>query len=280
MEGWHSYHILDPVQKQLKGSTHFFVDHGVARCPLRAPFGSVDVASDLPAEVFVAFLTYIEDQLHLLNVSKIIVKLAPELYDPERLVVAANYFITRNYTLADADVGTVIPVTERSFHEIIHPRKQRKLQQSRAGALRFVMLDAASLYSVYNFIAACRQKKKFELSISYEDLLRTVQAMPKEYPLFAVFHDREMVAATVGIRVYENILYHFISDHIRKIGSLSPVLILMEGIYNYCRKQKISLLDLGTSTVDRVPNFKLVRFKSELGAKLSHKFTFEKDLSL
>lgn len=277
--GWHSYHILDSDHAKVKGSAHFIVEGGSAKCPLKAPFGSVDVSEDISSDLFVKFLDYIEDQLLHLGVSKIVIKLAPELYDPERLVVASNFFLTHHYDIRDAEVGAIIPVTERNFNEIIHPRKKRKLQQSRGDGLSFLLLGADSLSSVYDFIAARRQPKKYSLSISRDDLLRTVQRMPKQYPLFAVFHQGEMVAASVTIKVYDNILYHFISDHVRKIGPLSPALVLMEGIYDYCRAENIRLLDLGTSTVDGVPNFKLVKFKTELGAKISHKFTFEKSLS-
>lgn len=276
--GWHSCHILDNDERVVKGSVYFFVADGIARSPLRAPFGSVDVASDVSNEVFVKFLSFVEAQLRLANASKIIIKLAPESYDAQRLVVAANFFFTRHYKLMHAEVGAVMPVSDKNFDDIIHPRKKRKLQQSRGHGLRFEVLDLESLSLVYRFIAACRQPKNYELSITSEDLLHTVQRMPQQYPLFAVFYEGEMVAASVTIRAYEHVLYHFISDHVRKIGSLSPALILMEGIYNYCRRENISLLDLGTSTVDGIPNLKLLKFKRELGAEFSHKFTFEKDL--
>lgn len=256
----------------------FSLREGVARSPLRAPFGSLDARESLPPKVVFAFLTFVEERLKQAGASSIIIKNPPDLYNPELMTLMSNFYLTHHYDIVDAEVGAVIPVTAKPFAEIIHPRKKRKLQQSLTGALTFLRMGHNELSSVYKFITECRSEKNYRLSISLEELRQFVDSFPDDYLLFAVFHQRTMVAASVAVRVHEQELYHFISDHIRKIGVMRPALILMEGIYDYCVSVGISLLDLGTSTLQGQPDVKLLRFKTEIGGHLTHKFTFQKKL--
>lgn len=256
----------------------FNITDGVARSPLRAPFGSLDLKPGLAPCVVFDFLTFVEDKLRSMQVTRIVVKNPPDLYDPQRMALLTNFFLTHQYQVIDAEVGAIIPVSSDAFSKKIHPRKKRKLEQSSTGSLRFVRLKQNALADVYDFIAACRLQKNYKLSITLDELSQFVDRFPDDYLLFAVFHSTQMVGASVSIRVNNNALYHFISDHVRKLGALRPSLILMEGIYEYCRSENILHLDLGTSTLDGRPDVKLLRFKAEIGGQLTHKFSFYKDL--
>ena len=56
----------------------------------------------------------------------------------------------------------------------------------------------------------------------------------------------------------------------------SPVVILSSGIYDYCSDERISLLDVGTSTMNGFPDPGLLRFKRALGFKESIKLAYRK----
>ena len=275
--GWSSFYILQ--EDEVCAAMRFCTVGDVAMSPLRAPFGSLDARKGIPPQVVFAFLTFVEENLRRSGASRIVVKNPPDLYDSQGIALLTNFFLTHQYQITDAEIGAVIPVSENHFSERIHRRKKRKLEQSRIDALRFRKLERDALADVYNFIAACRLPKNYTLSISLKELTQFVDRFPDDYLLFAVFHEGEMVAASVAIRVHEMALYHFISDHIRQVGALRPALILMEGIYDYCFSGGIQLLDLGTSTLDGKPDAKLLRFKTEIGGCLTYKFSFSKTLS-
>jgi hypothetical protein len=182
------------------------------------------------------------------------------------------------FTISTAELSSVISVTSKSFCEIIHPRKKRKLNQSLTGSLEFKVMGNDQSKDVYTFIEQHRMHKNYELSISREHLLASVKRMPGSYHLFGVYNEGNLVAASVAVRVSEKILYHFISDHVRKINDARPGLVLMQGIYQFCQQNQIELLDLGTSASDGLPNFKLIKFKSELAGQTTQKLTFTKKL--
>jgi hypothetical protein len=56
------------------------------------------------------------------------------------------------------------------------------------------------------------------------------------------------------------------------------VVTLADAIYTHCQTQGTRLLDVGTSTVDRQPNFGLIQFKSGLGFSASLKLRMTRNI--
>jgi hypothetical protein len=116
------------------------------------------------------------------------------------------------------------------------------------------------------------------MSVSAGELLETVSVFPDRYHLFVVRQEQKVVAASVGIGVTDKILYNFLANHETEYNHLSPAIILMEGIYDYCRLNRIHLFDLGTSALQGEPNFSLLDFKVHIGGRLTSKFSFYKNI--
>ena len=275
-DGWFSFYILDPQTMSVHGHVHFHVHDQLAVTPLRAPFGSVETSPAVSAETLAHFLRFAESRLLQAGVLKIVIKNPPDVYHPVTARILHALLFNAGYTIASAETTSVIVVSSALFSDVVHRRKRRKLKQSGSLPFVFAQLDTNSLPDVYDFISVCRISKKYRLSITLDDLRRTADEFPEEYHIFGVYYSGQLVAASIAIQVNDKVLYHFISDHIRKIGSFSPALVLMEGIYNFCIRRKLQILDLGTSAPDAVPNARLLNFKKELGAKVSDKFTFMK----
>lgn len=278
-EGWLSFYVLHPKTSAVHAHMHVHLGAGIAVTPLRAPFGSIETSPVLAPEMIFDFLEFVESKLGAAGASQIIIRNPPDAYDPGRAGLVNSFLIMRGYTVVAADVGSVIPVTSRSFADGLHARKKRKLNQSKGHAFHFAALQADELQSVYDFIRACRHTKGYPLSVTFDDLRHGLERCPGAYVLFGVYAKEELVAASVATLVNDRILYHFISDHTRKTGVFSPALVLMEGIYDYCVQKDLAILDLGTSVIAGKPNFKLLNFKRELGAMDTAKFTFSKTLA-
>ena len=277
--GWSSFYIVHPETKSIHGHIHFYVSEGSAVSPLRAPFGSIEASSHMPAAVMKDFLKFAEIRLIRAGVSRIVVKNPPEAYHPavaERF--RAVFVDDLKYAVRYSETTSIIHVSPTPFGNVIHPRKKRKLKQSHSVPYIFSQLEKESLPAVYEFISLHRTQKKYRLSITLDELRRRMDHFPRTYHIFGVYHMERLVAASVAITVNDNVLYHFISDHIPRIASFSPALVLMEGLYNFCQQQNLELLDLGTSAPDEKPSASLSRFKGELGGKPAFKFTFEKNL--
>ena len=140
------------------------------------------------------------------------------------------------------------------------------------------MLSEKDLAEVYGFIESCHGEKGYAMSISLDKLRETIGRFPDRYVLSAVKDQGAMRAAAISIRVTDGILYNFIVNHEKRFNALSPPVLLMEGLYEYCQANGIALFDLGTSARDGHPNFSLLDFKLHLGGAPTSKFSFYKKL--
>ena len=114
--------------------------------------------------------------------------------------------------------------------------------------------------------------------MSLQALQKVSQEFPGHFLLSVVKDGEKIVAANISIRVNSKVLYNFYHDHVNEYDAISPVVILNEGLYEYCQCEGLQLLDLGTSTRDGKVNESLLEFKIRLGAQTSRKLTFVKSL--
>jgi CelD/BcsL family acetyltransferase involved in cellulose biosynthesis len=110
------------------------------------------------------------------------------------------------------------------------------------------------------------------------ELMNVIRVYPDRIILFGAYDRQDLAAASISIRVSKRIVYNFYSAHPRKYDFLSPVVMLMQGMYGWSQKHDVGLIDLGTSFLDGQPNYGLLDFKLRLSGIPSTKLTFEKDL--
>lgn len=115
--------------------------------------------------------------------------------------------------------------------------------------------------------------------MTLEQVVNTSNSFADDFFIFGVFDGQKLAAASISIRTNTKTLYDFYHDHDAAFDSMSPVVMLVDGIYSFCRDKNLSLLDLGTSSLNNTHNFSLLHFKLLVGAQPSPKFTFEKNLS-
>ena len=114
--------------------------------------------------------------------------------------------------------------------------------------------------------------------MTFPALAKTVKAVPSSFYLVGVYLGKELVGASIVIRVSKSIAYTFYLGHKQQHKKLSPSVFLISKLYDWCRKQGIGLVDLGTSALDGKPNINLLNFKLRMGGTLNPKYTFQKIL--
>jgi hypothetical protein len=277
-DGWVSFCVINEKKLSIAAVIHFHVREGWARSPLKAPFGSIDCSADLPAKVFHDFVSFIEKALHTKGVKNILIKCAPTLAQGKNAVLLHVNLLNLGYRISCAEIGAVIPVDGLGFESRIDGYEKRRLKQAKESGLIFREIKSNQLETIYNFILRCRQEKGYTLSMDFNALNDTFNIFPDRHMLFGIFNHDEMIAASIAIRVKQDMLYNFYSAHSERYNNLSPVVMLIEGLYQHAALNKIAWLDLGTSALDGKPNFGLLDFKMNLGAEPTPKYTFEKTL--
>ena len=276
-EGWVTFYILKTKTKSVTGCVHFRLEKGHAYSPFRAPFGGLEFSDHTPSLILLQFLEFVEGNLRNKGVRCITIKNPPQLYQPQRLAIVETLLFNTGYHVIDAEVGTVIEV-DCDFAAGLDTWEKRKLKRAKKAEFIFQQVSLEYLEEIYSFILTCRQQKGYSLSMTLADLRKTIDQIPGNYILSSVCTNGKLIAASIAIRVNGNVLYNFYSDHDKAYDAFSPVVCLIEGLYEYCMQNKIALLDLGTSAWNRLPNFGLLDFKLRLGGKATPKLTFKKEL--
>ncbi len=276
---WISFYILNEKDLVVDGHFHVYVKGDTAKSIIQSPFGGIEFSDRVDNKTAFNFIEFCSSELKDQRIATLTVVNPPQVYNTDRQALIETFLLNNGFAISNAELSSVINVTTRPFSEILHPRKRRKLNQTLPFGLQFERLSASALNAVYDFIAEHRAVKNYVLSVSLDHLRNSMERLPGAYMIFGVYDKDRLVAASVAVLISKDILYHFISDHDRKLGEAKPALVLMLGIYNFCQANNIRLLDLGTSVKESQPNFKLIKFKTEIGGQLTNKFTFTKKLS-
>jgi hypothetical protein len=244
--------------------------------PIRAPFGSFQFSDSIKPKILYDFIAFVCERLKEKGVISLELKNPTDAFNP-RSPLLNSFLLNQGFSIVRSEVQSVLR-TDHDFSSALNAWEKRRLRQSEQAGLTFRRLDSGHLKKVYQFILACRTERDYVLSIDWDTLKKTVDTFPDRFVLFGVLNNDEFAAASISINVGNKILSNFHSAHPRKFDQLSPVVMLINGIFSYCRKNGFQLLDLGTSALENTPNFKLLDFKLGLGAQPSMKLTFKKFL--
>ena len=277
--GWRSFYILNKKHKTRVGVVHVHVKDHVAVSPRKASFGSFALNSKLSAEIIFRFIAFVENSLKATGVTQITYINPPTAYQPDQQQLLQVLLSNSGYNIYTAEVGSVIATTGEPLETKMDDWEARKLRQAREAEFVFTSATVNPVDEIFQFILTCRKEKGHTLSMSQVLLERTVEVFPDQFVFFEVMKGYERAAASIAIRVTDDILYNFYSAHHSRYDAWSPVVMLVDGMYTWCQQQGIRLLDLGTSALNNQPNFSLLDFKFRLGAQATSKFTFTKDLS-
>ncbi|MBS1978190.1 MAG: GNAT family N-acetyltransferase [Bacteroidetes bacterium] len=276
-EWMHFYLVSTPNRKAL-AHLAFQISDKLARSPFKAPFGVMSCSGGLGSALLYQFIKDCETELRVAGVTRITITEPPQCLRSEEGLIQ-TMFLNLGYHVSKAELSACIPVDQTLFEEKLDDWEIRKLQQSRKQGLNFRELSFASLKQTYEFILSCRKQKGHTLSLSWDELSRTARTFSDSFEVAGTFLGDEWAAASISIRIHEKVTYNFYSAHDVKFDSISPVVMLMEGLYTRAQKQEAKWLDLGTSMTGSLPNFDLLDFKRRLGGVPSMKLTFEKELS-
>ncbi|MBX2965586.1 MAG: GNAT family N-acetyltransferase [Cyclobacteriaceae bacterium] len=277
--GWRSFYILNQKHKTCEGVVHFHVKDNVAVSPLKASFGSFALNATLPAEVIFRFIGFVENSLKALSVKRITYTNPPIDYHSTQLQLLSVLLSNAGYGIHKAEAGAVIPVNQDALETKMDSWEVRKLKQTREAEFVFAPSSVNPVDEIFQFILNCREEKGYALSMNQVMMERTVEAFPNQFVFFEVMKGYERTAASIAIRVMDDVLYNFYSAHHVRYDAWSPAVMLIDGMYSWCQQAGIRLLDLGTSALDNQPNFSLLDFKLRLGAQPTAKFTFTKDIA-
>lgn len=254
----------------------FQISNAAAVSLINSPFGGLVIMTRGSQELMVKFMSYVVDQLAQLGVNSIIIKTPPKVYMESAVSNTDSIYQSAGFNVQYNEVNQYLtPTNSMPFEKLVARNRRSHLNQATGQNFVFKKLNTSYLLQAYRLVEQCHQEKGFPVTMSYDALEKMFVDFPDEYWLFGLFYENELIACSVSILVSADVLYNFYHGDGLHYRKFSPLTSLLNGIYNFCLHEKISLLDLGISSENGELNQGLFNFKKSLGAEPGDKVIYE-----
>lgn len=273
------YFIVNNVKKRIEGKIHFLLSENIAYSPYKSLFGSFEFSRTVHPNLLLDFWTFIEKDLIFRDINKVKITNFAGCYADKKAKLIVNTFDVSGFSIALKAVNHHIVVEEKPLESQLHSMEKRRLKKCIDNGFSFAEEPISNAAEIFNYIQTCRNEQGLEVSITKDKLLEYLRLFPQNYPLFSVRRNGKLAAVTIAIKVHRKVLYYFLPASLREFKSFSPSVLLLVGLYNYCQRHQMELLDLGISTEkDGKDQNSLIDFKERMGGIKSYKYFFEKEL--
>jgi len=260
------FYLMDKTAGKYLAHIAFNIENDLAVSPLKAPFGGVEFAEGIHDNALSKFLELLEKRLREQGVIEIRIHQAPDNYTSQETI--DKLFHHSGFELIQERVYQGIDIDEIPLSEKMHEMQKRRLRKSERELFVFKKYPKNELAKAFMQIDRWRTMAEKSLSMTWADLHNSSKRNPKAYHAFGLENEHGlMIAGSIVVRVNENVLYHFFPAHYDAYNQFSPMVMLMNGIYDWGRKNGFKHLDLGTSYVHKKVNSNLRTFKERMGAK-------------
>lgn len=252
-----------------------FIKEKEAVSPLRAPFGSIEFDETIGYEELSFFIERILEFIRQKDIDSVTIVSYPECYSYSKSQLLSFLLWKNNFHISIKDLNYHLPVNA-SFENHLHDSELRRLKKSIHKNFQPKVGKLEHLHEMYSLIKACRQRKGFPLSTTFEVLENLFEQFPENYISFTIWDSDVLIACSIGVLVSKDILYYFLPADHHEYLSFSPTVLLLKTMYDYCLEYQIALFDLGIATSGGVLNEGLIRFKENVGGIPSLKISYKK----
>ncbi|GAB3023620.1 hypothetical protein GCM10027185_22720 [Spirosoma pulveris] len=257
----------------------FFLNPTTLISPAAAPFGSIEFIETLPTCALNAFISVLIETARKLGCTRIRLVNYPRCYAPLQTDRLLSVLAEHKFVVVESHPTSFLPVRDQSFADNLVPAARRRLRKCREAGFTFAHQQTPNVSEVVGFIQNNRQQLGYPLPLEPDQLMRLLESFPEQFDVFTVTHGPALAAIVITVRVRHDILYTFLPASDPAYHAFSPMILLINGLHEYCLKQGIQLLDLGMSLdASRQLKPNLLRFKRNLGMLESPKFTVERTI--
>lgn len=267
-----TFYALDDEHQKTIAQIHFAIDkENLQAISLpQSPFGSVDFSQHIEEDILFHFVAFIKKALLKQQVHSIQIRECIAAYRTYGSDLLLDVLQQQQFVIQQREPNHHLVADAASFKSKIHPMELKRLRKCLNAGFTFRQEPLTQITYFYEFIQTCRQQKGWNLSMTLEEVKKSVTAMPAHYKIFAVYDQEICVAACIAVLVNDHILYYFFPASRQQYQSYSPSVFLLYGMYKYCQEHGMTILDLGTSATQSLQNF-----KSHVGGRASEKLTLQ-----
>lgn len=264
------YIQLINVNKKVCATICFYEadEKGIFVSPKRGTFGGLSVYEKLDLEVVERFLNHAIELIRERSANEIRIKCAPFSHNLAISSLVTNILMRNNFSVGNFELNYHIDVNADGFLNRISYGNRKRIKKCLNAGMTTQYHSHSDIDSIYQVIKLNRERRGFPVTMSFEQVKTMLDKFPDRYHLFSVknnIDEGEMVASALCISLTPSVLYVFYWGDVAGYEKYSPIALLASSIYEYCQNNNFEQLDIGTATVDNVPNYGLAQFKRNLG---------------
>ncbi|MCU4166644.1 hypothetical protein [Carboxylicivirga caseinilyticus] len=203
--------------------------------------------------------------------------LPPTFYNESLIANQMNSLWRKGFELCDIDLNYSFSVDFLNDNYLINlPRNARKnLKIALKSELDFKLcLSESEKFFAYEVIKKNREERGFPLRMSWQQVSDTISIIDADF--FLVYTNTNVaIASAVVFHVTDKIVQVIYWGDLHDYAGLKTMNYLSFKVFEYYKLQGISIVDIGPSTENSIPNHGLVEFKESIGCKVSPKYKFE-----
>jgi hypothetical protein len=165
------------------------------------------------------------------------------------------------------------------FEALIHPMERRQLNKCLKAGFTGGMGKPRDHRGIYHHIAEFRENRKIPVNFPFEDFSKSLARFPEHYlPFHVLTKENERVAAAIIIKTAPDIAYYFFPADSPYRRGFSPMVLLMQTVYEFSKANGMRFIDLGVSSKNGLPQTGLIRYKENMGGIPSTRLNLQLDL--
>ena len=248
--------------------------------PFSAPFGGFVATSDDIK------LSQIDDAIKALllwanekSIEGIRIVNPPDFYNVNFLSKIHNGLYRAGFTNDNVELNYqfLSEKLNENYQSSIWYNARKNLKRSLQFDLNFEKLLNENGKQAYDVIALNRQERGFPLRLTWEQVCETIAVITSDF--FLVKKEGKSIAAAIVFHVAKGVVQVIYWGDLPEYAEYKTMNFLSFNLFKYYKEQGISIVDIGPSTENSIPNYGLCEFKEGIGCDISLKTEFHKSLS-
>ena len=207
---------------------------------------------------------------------KIVITLPPFFYE-NSLSEQVNCAIRNSFKIKHLDINYHFDLSKFNDEYLlkIWANARNKLKKAKEQKLRFIeVFTNKEKLVAYEIIKKNREEKKFDLKMSFNDVIRNEKLISSNF--FLVIFNDNPIASAMCYKTTNNIAQLIYWGNIQEYIEINSMNFLSFEILKYYKKNNFKIFDFGPSSKNSIANFGLCDFKKSIGSQTSLKITLEK----
>ena len=244
--------------------------------PINGSYGGFEFSNNIYFDTKEKFINLVLEDLNKSDPKIINITLPPDIYNIENNSHQLSILLRNKFNIKNIEINQFINSKTYNIQKSVKSGNKKNIKKCLRKDISFRILQNKESKVAYQIILSNRVRKKYNISMTWEELSKMMNIFPDEFLNFGLFDDKEMIASAICIKISYSILYVFYWGELQEYQEISPIAFLSYKIIDFCKLNKISTLDLGTSSKNSIPNMGLINFKKSIGAISCPKYKLEK----